>query len=112
MGVHTEVQCGDGRGEDGNMPSLPGALVCDGSEGRHLPRVLPPGQAGPKPFTDVRRERDGPGKHSGPLARADIGRGDDHCPVARTDDGAPLPWPPVPLLGALCQFYAEHGQDG
>ena len=59
----------------------------------------------------VENEMD-PGEHSGPPARAHTGRGDDHRPVSRADDGPSLPWPPIPLLGALREFHAEHGQDG
>jgi hypothetical protein len=50
---------------------------------------------------DVSEERDGPKRHSGLPARADTGRGDDRRPVSPTDDGTPLPRPPVQLLGTL-----------
>ena len=78
------------------MPSLLGALVCDGSEGRHLPRVLPPGQEELEPFPDVRGERDGPRKHSGLPARAVTGRGDflspHTSPVCVTFSAADMQW--------------------
>lgn len=90
MGIHTEFECRYGSSQGGDLQSMQGAVVFNGSEKEDLPRLLLMRQGEEDPLSYVRQECDGTGRSARLLAKAHASRGDDHRPVSCTNYGLSL----------------------
>src|SRR5580692_4324263 len=112
MGIHPELQQGNGKGTDGDMRSVSRVLVCHEPEGRDLSFLFFTRQVEPDPFSHVCREPDGSRSAPSSSAHTDPDRRDDHHQITCSDSFTSLSRSSVSLLGTLCELHAEYDQDG